>query len=128
MDNGECKDEGHTCDQEHPCPEYCTELGNCRVEIQRKIVEKETFVTGGGSTIEFDSYAEVNAEKKRCCKKIPVGSFKHAGSDHKCYNGDLSDNIHTCLEQCPECGYFCQHAFNHYRDKGSFHDCVHGNM
>lgn len=66
MANGDCKDDGHTCDevlllylmcdtmdfilfdvQTHPCPEECTERGVCKVEVQRKVVEKATFVTGG---------------------------------------------------------------------------------
>eukprot|EP01084_Bolivina_argentea_P110736 197668_1 len=126
MDNDECKDEGHTCDQEHTCSEYCTELGNCREK--NRIADKKTFTTGAGVNIEYASYAEVNAEKKRCCKKIPVGHFKHAGSEHKCYDNNLSANAHTCDEKCPECGYFCQNVYNHYQNFGSFHDCVHGNM
>ncbi len=68
----ECKDEGHTCEQQHPCPEFCTELGNCKVEIHRKIVEKEILITGAGSKIEYDSYADINAEKRRCCVRIPI--------------------------------------------------------
>eukprot|EP01084_Bolivina_argentea_P258876 436609_1 len=129
MDNGECKDEGHICDQEHQCPEYCTELGNCRVEVQRKIVEKETFVTGGGSKIEYDSYAEVNAEKRRCCVVIPVGKFQHAApndSSHKCYEECYEGKkLHTCEEKCDSCGYFCELKFGHYEENGTFHDSVH---
>ena len=104
MERGECKDEGHTCDQTHPCPEECTEDGVCKVEVQRKVVEKATLVTGAGAKIEYDAYAEVNAEKKRCAQRIPVGKFRHDGDDHRCY--DLSGDrvIHTCDVQCDSCG------------------------
>eukprot|EP01084_Bolivina_argentea_P248183 415126_1 len=119
---------GHTCDQEHPCPEFCAELGNCEVMFERQIVEKECLITGVGSKILYDLYAEQNGWKKRCCKTIPIGLFKHSGNDHKCYDGDLSQNIHTCEEKCDGCGYFCVSPYNHYQNKGSFHDCIHGNM
>eukprot|EP01083_Nonionella_stella_P124111 374515_1 len=118
----------HICEQEHPCPHKCNETGLCSVDIKRKIIEKEVFTTGAGSTIEYDSYAQVNAEKKRCCRKIPIGKFYHEGTDHRCYSGDPKDNIHTCDETCDSCGYYCQEKFGHYKDSGSFHDCVHGNM
>ena len=112
--------------QSHPCPQECTEHGNCKVEVQRKVVEKATIVTGAGSTIEYDAYAEVNAERKRCAQRIPVGKFRHDGDDHKCWSGERV--IHTCTEQCDSCGYYCDQEFGHYERDGSFHDCVHGNM
>ena len=130
MDRGDCKDEGHTCDETHPCPHECTEEGICRIEVMRRIVEQRaTFITGGGSKIEYDAYAEVNAEKRRCAIRIPVGKFRHDGDEHKCYCGDRRDNIHTCDEQCELCGYYCHKEFGHLERYGSdFHDCVHGNM
>ena len=70
------------------------------MEVVKKIVEKETYVSGAGSKIEYDSYAEVNGETKRCCKKIPAGQFRHKGADHRCYSGDPKDSIHTCEEKC----------------------------
>eukprot|EP01084_Bolivina_argentea_P024957 46451_1 len=126
MQNGECKDENHFCDREHLCPEDCNEEGNCKVEVQRKY-KKETLITQVGSEIEYNSFAEVNAGKKRCCKKIAVGKFKHDGNEHRCYGSDsgkLEHNIHTCTERCDSCGYFCELPFGH----GGQHHCFHGNM
>ena len=65
------------------------------MNIKRKIVEKETFTTEAGSKIEYDSDVECNGEKKRCCKKIPAGKFRHQGKDHRCYSGDAKDNIQS---------------------------------
>lgn len=126
MKRGECKDEGHTCDETHPCPHLCTEIGICKVEVLRKVVEKATFVTGAGDTIEYDAYAECNAEKERCAQRIPVGRFSHDGDDHKCFAE--GKKTHTCEERCDTCGYYCDKEIGHYERDGSFHDCVHGNM
>ena len=128
MDSGECKDEGHTCNKEHPCSHSCSVKGNCKVEMTRLIVEKEVFETGAGSKIEYESFAEANGGKKRCHRKIAVGHFKHSGDDHKCYSGKASENVHSCDVSCESCGYFCQLKFGHYSQSGTFHDCVHGNM
>lgn len=32
----------------------------------------------------------------------------------------LTNTVHS--------GYYCQGKFDHYKEDGSFHDCVHGNM
>ena len=126
MESGECKDEGHTCDEPHRCPKRCTEEGVCHVEIKRKFVENKIFTTGAGSKIEYEAYAEANAERLRCVIPIPVGKFEHDGDDHRCYRGD-NKPVHTCLEKCDDCGYYCEMPFGHHERDGSLHDCVHGN-
>ena len=70
------------------------------MNVEKKIIEKQTLTTGAGSKIEYDSYAECNGEKKRCCKKIPAGKFRHDGEDHRCYSGDPKDHLHSCTVKC----------------------------
>eukprot|EP01083_Nonionella_stella_P205503 748291_1 len=121
--SGECKDKGHICDKVHPCPALCTENGLCHVEIKKTIVKKETFIGGAGTKFEYDSYADVNAKTKRCCKKIPIGQFEHAGDDHKCYD-ESQENVHTCDVACDTCGYYCEKPYGHPKK----HNGQHGNM
>eukprot|EP01084_Bolivina_argentea_P203665 347803_1 len=120
------QNELHICDQAHPCPEECNTLGNCKVEVQRRIVKKESYFNRANERIEYDSYAEVNAEKKRCAIQIPKGKFKHDDNlRHHCQ----SETEHTCDQTCDSCGYFCDKRYGHFADDSeSFHDCMHGNM
>eukprot|EP01083_Nonionella_stella_P165863 552908_1 len=122
MKNGECKDEGHICDREHRCPEKCREGGLCHVEIKKKIVKKEMFI-GKAGKFEYDSYADVNATRKQCYRKIPIGKFKHDGDDHRCYD-ESKENVHTCDVACDTCGYYCEKPYGHSQK----HNGQHGNM
>ena len=91
------------------CPEVCNENGLCAVDVRRSILERKQLKIGDGDKIEYDSYAECNAGKNRCCKKIPAGKFRHDGEEHRCYLGDPKDNIHTCTERCSQWYDCCIH-------------------
>eukprot|EP01084_Bolivina_argentea_P129404 228556_1 len=122
MKKHECKDEDHTCDEEHFCPELCQLKGNCQVFVERIIEEKkQVFVTGAGSKIEYESYANANGKQLACCTKIPIGKMRHDGDVHICARNKSS---HTCTEKCGSCNYFCDKKYGH----GDEHDCAHGNM
>jgi len=120
MKSGECKDEGHTCGNEHRCPEICGAKGNCKVAVELEYEEK-VLLLEGGRKIEYKASTTANASKLPCSTPIPAGKLKHEGDIHVC---EMKDR-HTCTERCDQCKYFCQETYGH---DGKHDMNQHGNM
>ncbi|ETO07601.1 hypothetical protein RFI_29791, partial [Reticulomyxa filosa] len=110
----------HCCSERHQCPHECQEDGNCKVEYKRVVNETKIFKpkTAGAKPFEYELLISANGGKRQCSQVLPKYKRTHEGQ-HKC-----TMLVHTCLNTCRACGYYCIKRFKHM----GAHTTVHGNM
>eukprot|EP00245_Coleochaete_scutata_P003080 TRINITY_DN14392_c0_g2_i2.p1 TRINITY_DN14392_c0_g2~~TRINITY_DN14392_c0_g2_i2.p1 ORF type:complete len:1993 (-),score=357.53 TRINITY_DN14392_c0_g2_i2:188-6166(-) len=110
----------HYCGATHKCPEKCQVSGICSVE-RRFVMKEDEEYHGARSTFKYKAVLEDNGKREDCAIEIPKYRLKHDGDHVHSTGGNV---VHTCMDKCPTCNYYCDLPMNHDGE----HSTAHGNM